>query len=89
MAKKNNRSMYDPYQSPYFSQRILCHHVYQFPETASHRSCSVKIVLVLKSAESFTGKHLYWSLVFNNVAGLRTAVLKMSVPATKFTITVD
>ena len=37
---------------------------------------------VLKNVESFTEKHLYWSLVFNKVAGLRTAILKMSVPAT-------
>ena len=42
---------------------------------SSHRRCSIKKV-VLKNFAKFTEKHLYQSLFFNEVAGLRQATLK-------------
>ena len=41
---------------------------------SSHRRCSVKKG-VLKNFTKFTGKHLFQSLLFNNVAGLMPATL--------------
>ena len=40
----------------------------------SHQSCSI-IKAVLRNFAKFTGKHLYQSLFFNEVAGLRPATL--------------
>ena len=41
---------------------------------SSHRRCSVRKV-VLKNFTKFTGKHLYQTLFFNKVAGLKPATL--------------
>ena len=41
---------------------------------SSHRRCSVRKV-VHKNFTKFTGKHLFQSLLFNNIAGLMPATL--------------
>ena len=43
---------------------------YSIQHKTSHRNCSMK-KSVIKNFTKFTGKHLYQSLFFNNVAGLR------------------
>ena len=43
-------------------------------DRSSHRRCSVKKG-VLRNFAKFTGKHLYQSLFFNKIAGLRSATL--------------
>ena len=43
---------------------------YSIQHKTSHQNCSMK-KSVIKNFTKFTGKHLYQSLFFNNVAGLR------------------
>ena len=54
--------------------KIPSRYIKLFLNRSSYRRCSVKKVL-LKNFTKFTGKHLYQSLFFNKVAGLRPATL--------------
>ena len=45
-----------------------------YKKRSSHQRCSMKKV-VIKNFAKFTGKHLFQGLIFNKVAGLRSATL--------------
>ena len=65
----------------YFSSRYLgCGKQFRvFTCRSSHRRCSVKMG-ALRNFAKVTGKHLWQSLFFNKVAGVRSAnLLKMSL----------
>ena len=48
--------------------------IFPMKNRSSHQRCFIKTV-VLKNFEKLTGKHLYQSLSFNKVEGLRPATL--------------
>ena len=55
-----------------FSQAILKK---KFSIQSSHRRCSIKKGVLDENFAKFTAKHLYQSLVFAKVTGLRPATL--------------